>query len=399
MICRRCIYDDRIPYISYDSDGVCNYCRQHDQLEREYPIGVEGRRKLRELADKIKHDGRKKEYDVVVGVSGGTDSSYLIYLAKELGLRPLAAHFDNTWNSKTAVENIRNVLQTLNVDLFTHVVHNREYNDIFKSCLKASVPEIDIPADLGYATTLYLACQKYGIAYIFEGHSFRTEGITPHGWVYMDAKYVQSMQTKYGTCEIKTLPLLWMIPWLKWIAVNRIKKIRPLYYVDYRKEETKGFLEQELGWKWYGGHHMENRTSYFANNYYLPRKFGIDLRYPEYAALVRTGQMGRSEALERIKEPLEIDQGIIDEIKKRLSLTEAEFKAIMDAPRKSYRDYETYKKRFEQMRGLFWILYKLDLVTKSFYMKYTKNYEETGRERYAVMAKAGLPGEAAAGRH
>jgi N-acetyl sugar amidotransferase len=395
MICKRCIYDDHIPYITYDSEGVCNYCGQHDQLEKEYPTGAEGLKKLEELAEKMKYDGRKKQYDVVVGVSGGTDSSYMIYLAKELGLRPLAAHFDNTWNSKIAVENIANVLKKMDVDLFTHVVHNREYNDIFKSCLKASIPEIDNPADIGLAATHYLAAQKYGIQYIFEGHSFRTEGITPHGWVYMDARYIESVQKMFGSYEIKTLPLLRMIPWLRWTAINRIKKIRPLYYIDYRKEEVKQFLQKELGWKWYGGHHMENRTAYFANNYYLPRKFGIDLRYPEFAALVRTGQMTRAEALEKIEEPMPIDQSILEEIKKRLDLSDSEFEQIMQSPKKTYRDYATYKRTFERMRGIFWIMYKLDLVPKSFYMKYTKKYGDEEKKRYAVSERMFVPKEAA----
>jgi N-acetyl sugar amidotransferase len=375
MICSRCIYDDRIPYITFDATGVCNYCRQHDQLEKEYPTGQEGGRRLEQLAGKIKEAGRNKRYDVVVGVSGGTDSSYLLYLAKKLGLRPLAAHFDNTWNSKIAVENIQSVLKGLGVDLFTHVVDNREFCDLFKSFLKASVPDIDTPSDIGLATTHYLAAQTYGVKYIFEGHSFRTEGISPHGWFYMDAKYIQTVQAQFGSYKIETFPNLWMGRWLKWTAIDRIKKIRPLYYLDYHKEQTKQFLNKEYGWKWYGGHHMENRTAYFTNNYYLPKKFGIDLRYSEFSALVRSGQMTRSEALEKIKEPKPFEPNILDEIKKRLDLKDAEFERIMNLPRKTYRDYQTYKELFERMRPIFWIMYRLDLVPKSFYMKYTQKYD------------------------
>jgi hypothetical protein len=203
------------------------------------------------------------------------------------------------------------------------------------------------------------------------------------------------VQKMFGAYEIKTLPLLHMIPWLKWTALDRIKKIRPLYYVDYRKEEVKQFLQKELGWKWYGGHHMENRTAYFANNYYLPRKFGIDLRYPEFAALVRTGQMTRAEALEKIEEPMPIDPSILEEIKKRLALSDSEFEQIMQSPKKTYRDYATYKRTFERMRGIFWIMYKLDLVPKSFYMKYTKKYGDEEKKRYAVSGRFFVPKEAA----
>ncbi len=374
MICSRCIYDDHIPYIFFDAEGVCNYCRQCDQLDETYPTGDAGTKHLEALARKIKYAGRNKPYDVVVGVSGGADSSYLLYLAKSLGLRPLAAHFDNTWNSKIAVENIQNVLQGLDVDLFTHVVDNREYCDIFKSFLKASVPDIDSPSDIGLATTHYLAAEKFGIKYIFEGHSFRTEGISPHGWFYMDAKYIQTVQETFGSKKLETFPNLWMARWLKWTAINGIKKIRPLYFLDYDKEETKVFLSKAYGWKWYGGHHMENRTAYFTNNYYLPTKFGIDLRYSEFSALVRSGQMTRDEALSRIKEPKPFEADIIEEVKKRLNLKEGEFEALMDAPGKTYRDYLTYKETFEKMRWFFLMMAKLDLVPASFYMKYTKKY-------------------------
>jgi|TARA_B100001971_G_C18250480_1_gene577795 N-acetyl sugar amidotransferase len=378
MICSRCIYDDTIPYITFDENGVCNYCQQHDQLEKEYPTGEEGFGILKDLAEKIKQEHKKKKYDVVVGVSGGCDSSYMLYLTKEiLGLRPLAAHFDNTWNSRIAVENIKNVTEALDIDLYTHVVDSKEYCDIYKSFFKASVPDIDTPADIGLATTHYLACQKYGIKYIFEGHSFRTEGISPHGWFYMDAKYIQTIQKIWGEYKIDTFPNLWMTKWLKWTVIDRIKKIRPIYYIDHNKEQTKKFLSDNYGWQWYGGHHMENRTAYFVNNYWLPKKYKIDLRYSEFSALVRTGQMNRNDALNEIKKPKIFDESILTEIKKRLDFSDDEFEDIMDAPNKTYRDYKTYKQRFERMRTFFYILYKMDLVPKSFYMKYTRKYEDT----------------------
>jgi len=376
MICTRCIYDDHIPYISFDEEGVCNYCRQNDQLEIEYPTDERGAQILARMVERIKQDGRDKPYDVVVGISGGCDSSYMLYLAKKMGLRPLAAHFDNTWNSKIAVENIHNMLKELNIDLFTHVVDNFEFCDIFKSFMKASVPDIDTPSDIGLATTHYLAAVKYGIKYVFEGHSFRTEGISPHGWFYMDAKYIETVQKMFGSFTLTTFPNLWMSKWLKWTIFNGIKKIRPLYYLDYDKEKTKELLSRELGWQWYGGHHMENRTAYFTNNYYLPRKFNIDLRYSEFSALVRSHKLSRDEALRRIKEPKTINDDIPEEIKKRLGLSGDEFAAIMALPPKTYRDYKTYKKTFEHMRWLFWMMYRLDLVPKSFYMKYTKQYDD-----------------------
>jgi len=376
MICSRCIYDERNPYISFDDRGICNYCYQYDELDGEYPTGDEGMNRLRQLADKMRRDGRRKKYDVVVGVSGGTDSSYLVHLTKELELRPLAVHFDNTWNSKIAVENIQRVLKKLDVDLYTYVIDNHEYNDIFKSFFKASVPEIDTPADIALETVPYIAARKHGIKYIFQGFSFRTEGLSPHGWFYMDAKYVRSVQKLFGSCNFETYPNLWLLRWLKWCIVNKIRKIRPLYYVDYNKEETKKLLADTYGWQWYGGHHMENRTAYFTNNYYLPRKFNIDQRYCEFSALVRSGQMKRDEALDQIAQPFAFDEGILEEVKKRLGFSDEEFDQIMMLPRKTYRDYKTYKRTFERMKWVFWCMYKLDLVPKSFFLKYTKKYDD-----------------------
>ena len=371
QICTRCIYDETIPRITFDDKGVCNYCRLHEQMDREYPTGPEGRKILEEMAANMRRDGKNKKYDVVIGVSGGCDSSYMLHLARELGLRPLAAHFDNTWNSTIAVENIKTMTEKLDVDLFTHVVDNKEYTDLFRSFFLASVPEIDTPSDISLATTHYLAAEKYGIKYIWEGHSFRTEGITPPGWVYMDAKYVQTISRQFGSGKIKTLPNLWMHRWFKWMIFDQIKKLRPLYYLDYNKEEVKQFLRDTYGWQWYGGHHMENRTAYFTNNYYLPEKFGINLRVCEYSALVRSHQMDRDTALAKLNDPRPMDPEIIEEIKKRLGFSDRKFDDIMAAPRKSYRDYKTYKQRFERMKPFFWLMYKMDLVPKSFYVKYT----------------------------
>ena len=375
--CTRCIYDEHIPAISFDENGVCNYCHQFDNLEREYPTGKQGWEILKGIAEEIKKRGRNKPFDLVVGVSGGCDSSYMLYLAKEkLGLRPLAVHFDNTWDSKIAVENIYRVTKSLDVELFTYVVDNKEYNDIYKSFFQASVPEIDTPADIGLATTLYIGARKHGIKSIFEGHSFRTEGISPPGWFYMDAKYIHSIQKQFGHYRLNSFPNLWFGRWMKWSVIDRIKKYRPLYYIDYNKEDVKRMLSKEFGWQWYGGHHMENRSAYFTNNYYLPKKFNIDLRYCEFSALIRSGQMDRDEALEKIKEEKPFDHDILEEVMKRLGFSEKEFEEIMNASRKTFLDYKTYKSLFEKLRPFFWILANMNLVPMSFYLKYTKKYTD-----------------------
>ena len=375
QICTRCIYDETIPMIQFDHEGVCNYCRQYEKMDIQYPTGEAGKQILDRMVEQIKRDGRKKKYDVVVGVSGGCDSSYMLHLAKEYGLRPLAVHFDNTWNTTVANDNIQIMTKKLDIDLFNITVNDVEYNDIFKSFFKASVPDIDTPSDIALAATHYIAAAKYGIKYIWEGHSFRTEGISPMGWVYMDAKYIDTVQKKYGTEKILTLPNLWLKDWLKWMLIDKIKKIRPLYYCDYNKENTKKLLSEKYGWQWYGGHHMENKTAYFTNNYYWPKKFNIDLRYCEFSALIRNGQLTRDKALADIKTGKPFDMVILQEIKKRLNFSDEEFEGIMNTPLKSYRDFKTYKQTFEKLKPFFWLLYKLNLVTKSFYVKFCNKDE------------------------
>lgn len=369
--CSRCIYDESVPAITFDENGVCNYCKTHEQLESEYPTGEAGWGKLEKLAEDIKKSGRGKQYDCVVGISGGCDSSYLLHLTKEkLGLRPMAVHFDNTWNSKIAVENIDLVLTKLDIPLWTYVMDNGEYNDLARSMLLASVPEIDALTDIALVTTLYMAAEKFKVKYILDGHSFRTEGITPLNWFYFDGKYIDSIHRIYGRQTIKRFPNLWLRKWIRWLLMN-LKRVRPLYYVDYNKEKVKQFLTQEYGWKWYKGHHHENRYCAF-NHWLLREKFNRDLRYVEFSAMVRSGQMTRDQALTEIQRPPEYPDELISEVKKRLEFSDEEFERILNLPVKSARDYSTYLPTFKRMRPFFWIMYKADLVPKSFYMKYCK---------------------------
>ena len=369
--CSRCLYsEDNVTGISFNSDGVCNYCQTIEMMEREYPTGTEGRRRLEEMAAKIKEEGKGKKYDVAVGVSGGCDSSYMVHLAIELGLRPLAVHFDNTWNSTIAVENIQTVLGALDVDLETYVVNNEEYDDIYRAFLKAGTPDLESPTDIALAVTLNMVCEKHGIRYIFEGHSFRTEGICPIGWLYMDAKYIASVHKQFGSLPMKTYPNLWMKDFLRWTVTRPLTKVRPLYWLDYRKEETKTMLEEKYDWQWYGGHHLENRFTAFFHTFFWPHRWGIDGRLLGHCALIRSEQLDKETAREELKSPPEYDPEIIALVKKRLGLSDEDFDAAMNAPKKTYRDYPSYKKTFQKMRPLFWLLYKLHRVPKSFYMKY-----------------------------
>jgi N-acetyl sugar amidotransferase len=375
-ICSRCIYDDKVPGIRFDESGVCNYCLMINELENEFKTGTaEGEREFQRIVDEIKQNGRNKKYDCVIGVSGGTDSSYMIYRAVQLGLRPLAVYYDNTWSTAIATQNIRKVLGKLGIDLYTHVVNNEEVDDIFRSFFKASVPELDGCTDIALTEVLYRAADKYGLKYILEGHSFKTEGISPLGTMYVDGKYIESLQKQFGKMKIDTFPNMKMSAFLKWVVIKRIKKIRPFWYVKYSKEEAREILKKEFDWEYYGGHHLENRMTAFQHSYYLPKKFKVDQRNNSLSASVRSGLLSRDEALKLYKEPPFIEEELLEYFMKRMKLSEEEFNTIMKLPLKTYRDYKTYKKTFEKMKPLFWVLQKSSLVPRSFYIKYTSKSE------------------------
>jgi N-acetyl sugar amidotransferase len=370
-ICKRCIYDERVSSISFDSEGVCNYCRQIDNLSIIYGSGApKGEQQFETIVEEIRRAGRGKRYDCVVGVSGGTDSSYMVYLAKKWGLRPLAVHYDNTWNTAIATQNISKVLRALDVDLYTHVVNNKESDDIFRAFFYAGVAEIEAPTDLALAETMYRAAYKYGVKYILEGHSFVTEGITPVGRNYFDGKYIQSIHRRFGKLPMQTYPLMTFGRFIWWTCFVRIRKVRPFWYIKYSKEHAKEFLEREYGWEYYGGHHLENRMTAFFHSIYAPNKFNSDFRNNTLSALVRNGSLGRDEALLIYSTPPKVEPGLLQYFRKRLGLTESEYDRIMTMPPRSWQDYPTYKKRFEMLRPLFSVLAKYNLVPMSFYIKY-----------------------------
>ncbi|WP_328760121.1 N-acetyl sugar amidotransferase [Geomonas azotofigens] len=372
MSCTRCIYDSKVPYITFDESGMCNYCKMMDDLQAQYATGTpEGERQLMQIIEQIKKDGHGKKYDCVVGVSGGTDSSYMLYKAVQWGLRPLAVHYDNTWNSAIATENIKKMLKKLNVELYTYVVDNKEIDDIFRAFFLSGVPELDASTDLAIAEVLYRAASKFGVKYILEGHSFKTEGIAPLGSFYFDGKYIDSIHKRFGKVKRRTYPLMDFTAFMKWTLLKRIKKIRPFWYIDYTKESAREFLEREFDWQYYGGHHLENRLIAFNHSYYLPNKFQIDLRNLSLAASARSGLMAREEALRLYAEPPHLEDDLLEYFKKRLGLSDQEFEAQMSGARRNFRDYPTYKSLFEKLRPLFFVMAKMNLVPMSFYIKYT----------------------------
>lgn len=379
--CTRCTYDQTTPRISFDAEGVCNYCHLHDELSLQYPTGAEGQKKLEELAAEIKASASGKKYDCVVGVSGGCDSSYLLVRAVELGLRPLAVHFDNTWNSPIATQNIYRIVKKLGVELYTVVVDNREFDDILRAFLLAGVQDLDAATDIGLASVMYRAAAKHGLKYIIEGHSFRTEGIAPLDWNYMDGRYIASVHRQYGRLPMRTYPNMTLMNFMDWTVLRGIRRVRPLYYMDYDKDAVKKRLAAEYGWEWYGGHHLENRYTTFYISYALPRRWSVDLRQLGHAALVRSGQENRETSLSDLATPPGIPEEVLHLVKKRLGFSDEELDRVMSQPRRTWRDFPNYKKTFERLQPLFAQLVKRGRVPQSFYMKFCFPNELGGGRR------------------
>ncbi len=369
--CARCIYDNTTPSISFNEEGICNYCLQVDKLDEQYKPGKEGLQELERLFTKIKVEGKDKKYDCIIGVSGGTDSSYLLCKAKEWGLRPLAVHYDNTWNTAIATENIRKITKYADVDLWTYVIDNKEADDIFRAFFLAGVPEFDASTDIAFAMVLRDACAKFDIKYVLEGHSYQAEGLSPQGKNYFDGKYIQSIHDTYKRMPMKTFPNMTFYKFLKSILFHQVQFIRPLWYMDYSKQAAIKWLQETTGWSYYGGHHLENRATAFAHTIFHPQKFKIDNRNWSLAASVRSGVISRQEALDTYLTPIIHQEDLVDYVIKRMKITRDEYETVMfKSENRSWKDFKTYKKRFELWRPFFYLMAKANKVTMSFYFKY-----------------------------
>ncbi len=372
--CTRCIMDTTVKDIWFDEKGVCKYCYIHDEMEKLYPEGEESRKRLLEIVEKIKKEGKGKKYNCIAGLSGGRDSTFVLYKAVELGLRPLAVHFDYGWNSDISVSNIKNACEKLNVDLHTIVADWEEFKDLQVAFLKSGTPDADIPADYAIYSILYDTAHKEGIRFILNGHSFRTEGTSPISWTYMDSKYLKSVHKKFGKLKkIKSFSIMSLPKLIYYTFVKRITEIRLIEYVKYVKDDVDVLLESKLNWKYYGGHHHENHYTKFFQSYYLPQHFGYDKRKTELSALIRSKQITREKALEEINsEEYPYEQQTVDYVINKLGLSKEDFETIMNAPVKSYNDYPTYLPLIRALRFPIKIAVKLHIVPNILYLKYAK---------------------------
>lgn len=334
--------DTSVRSIRFDQSGVCQFCRIHDDLESAYPLGTEGEEPLSRITERIRKGGEGKPYDCICGVSGGRDSSYLLYYAKEkLGLRPLAVHFDNGWNSEIATRNISRVCAALDVDLETVVADWNDFRDLQLAFLRASVPDVDIPTDVAIHSVLHEVAAREGIRYVLNGHAFRTEGIAPLDWTYFDGRYLNSVYRTFGTGQVSDYRTFRIKDLIRYQVFRRIEVIPLLNYIEYHKTNVAEFLSP-LGWEDYGGHHHENAYTKFIQSYLLPRKFNIDRRRTELSAAVRSQQKARVNALEILRSPYAFDEELIGYALRKLGLESSEFERILREEPKTFRDFQSY---------------------------------------------------------
>ncbi len=363
--------DDTVYGITFDENGECTFCKIHEDLENKYPLNEETPKKLNELVEKIKRDGKGKQYDCIAGVSGGRDSTFTLYNSVKLGLRPLAVHFDNGWNSEIAVQNIKNACEILKIDLHTHVADWEEFKDLQRSFLFASVPDAEVPTDWIIFSVLFAEAAKYNVKYIVHGHSFRTEGTTPLTWTYMDGRYVQDVQNRFGKMKLKSFPNMSMSKYIYYSFVKKIQQIRILYYIPYKEKEVLATLEENLGWKNYGDKHHESKYTAFFQAYILTRKFNIDKRKLHYSAKVRNGQLSREEALEIIKkDPFTDGVEALDYCLKKLNLSYDDFYKIMHEPPRSFVDFKTYYPLVKTLKSPIKWGNEIGIVPDTVYKKY-----------------------------
>lgn len=344
QLCRLGVWDSSIPGISFDQNGVSNYAHLFKTLTDHYPRGESGKEKWEQIVNQIQKN--KNKYNCIIGVSGGTDSSYLLYLAKKYNLRPLAVNLDNGWSSDIAVKNIKKITNALDIDLETYVIDYEEIKDLLRSYMLAGMPWIDLPTDLAIKAILYRIARRENISYILRGNDFRSEGTQPREWTYGDGKQLKYIHKKFGKLKkLKTFPNYTLSNLIYNGFIANIKSIYPYYYIDYNKQNAQEFLIKEYNWEYYGGHHHENIFTKFAISYWLYEKFQIDKRIISLSAQILSGAITREEALKQLSAKPYNSQTIEKEINyvlKKLDLEHDEFKKIMNSVNKSYLDYPSY---------------------------------------------------------
>jgi N-acetyl sugar amidotransferase len=365
QICTACVMDTSDPQITFDESGVCDHCISFkDNIAPNWHTDERGNKKFLNIVNAIKDEGEGKQFDCIMGMSGGLDSSYLLHVAvKKYGLRPLVFHVDAGWNSQMAVNNIEVMVDKLGLDLYTEVINWEEMKDFQLSFFKSGVPHLDVPQDHSFIATLYHFANKHKIKYILNGGNFSTECVrNPLDWLYYgsDTAQIKDIHGQFGTKKLKTYPItnvLWHKIYLRYF--KGIKVIKPLNFFPYIKQQAIDTLVREYDWQVYPQKHFESRFTKFFEGYWLPTRFGYDTRKVQYSSLIQTKQMTREEAISKLEElPYKKDEISHDfeYIATKLGIDVDELRKYHVMPKKSYKDYKSHQPLFNLgAKALHWL--------------------------------------------
>ena len=350
QICEYCIMDTSDPSIGFDYSGECDYCANYKStVAPNWNTGANGQATLNDLANTIRASGTGRDFDCIIGLSGGLDSSYTAYIAKEkMGLRPLLLHVDAGWNTDQAVGNIEKLVDGLGLDLYTEVVNWDEMRRLQVAFLKAGIPDQDLVQDAAFFSGLYKFARQHGVKHIITGSNFSTECCRePEAWggyLGIDKRLFGDIWRKFGVGDLKTFPLTDILVYKLWYQkVLGMKVHHPLNLVPFVKKDAEDELERLFGWQRFKHKHHESRFTRFYEDYWLPRRFGFEKRRAHFSSLIMTGQMTREAALDRISRP-EMDEHFLTQefeyVAHKLGLTVDELQEMFDSPKKTYNDYK-----------------------------------------------------------
>jgi len=353
------VMDTTDPRISFDEKGVCNHCKEFDEVttKRWFP-NDEGQKRLQKILDKIKKEGKDQEYDCIMGLSGGVDSSYLAMIVHEYGLRPLVVHVDAGWNSELATHNIEKIVTKFGFDLHTHVMDWEEIRDLQVAYLKAGVANQDVVQDHAFFSSLYHFATENKIKYVINGSNIATESVFPSAWHHsaMDSVNLRAIHKHFGTIKLKQFkPISFWHYYLYYPYIKGMTVVKPLNYLNYNKAEALKELKSVIGYKEYGRKHGESRFTKFFQNYYLPTKFGMDKRRPHLSSEILSGLITRAEAIEELQkslcDPVELDEDL-SYIAKKLRLSKEELRSLIESPGKSYAEFANWDRRYNTMKKI-----------------------------------------------
>ena len=358
-VCTRCVMDETDEAITFDEHGICNHCRDFSRrTEGIWFPGDEGRRRLEALTRRIQAEGKGKNYDCILGLSGGLDSSYLAIKLFEMGYRPLVVHVDGGWNTELAVKNIEKIVSHCGWHLHTHVIDWREMRDLQLAYLRSGISNQDVPQDHAFFGSLYHFAVKNGIRYVMSGGNIATESVVPPRWHWsaMDSTNLKAIHRTYGTIPLKSYPTISFFQMdVEYPFVRKMRNIRPLNLMPYVKADALVELQEKIGYKRYDRKHGESVFTKFFQNHWLPEKYGYDKRKLHFSSMILSGQMTRDEAVAALAEPLYDPRELERDkqyVAKKLGISDDEFEQVLAVPKHSYRDFPNMERQYSLMKAV-----------------------------------------------